>query len=43
MAKVVNFFQSIPDLNLLTFGSKYFKVGKCDIALTKNQNIYEDT
>jgi len=43
MAKVVNFFQSIPDLNLLTFGSKYFKVGKCDIALTKNQNIFMKT
>lgn len=40
MAKVKNFFQSIPDLKLLTYGSKYFKIGKCDIALTKNQNIF---
>ena len=43
MAKVVNFFQTVPDLKLLTLGSKYFRVGKCDIALTKNQNIFLKT
>tara|TARA_B100000214_G_scaffold365818_1_gene334031 strand:+ start:484 stop:747 length:264 start_codon:yes stop_codon:yes gene_type:complete len=43
MPKVENFFQSVPDLNILTFGSKYFKVGKADIALTKNQNIFLKT
>jgi hypothetical protein len=43
MPKVQNFFQSIPDLKLLTLGSKYFKVGNCDIALTKNQNIFIKT
>ena len=43
MSKVVNFFQTVPDLKLLTLGSKYFRVGKCDIALTKNQNIFLKT
>jgi hypothetical protein len=43
MPKVQNFFETVPDLKLLTFGSKYFSIGKCDIALTKNQNIFLKT
>lgn len=43
MKLVKNFFQSVPDLKILTFGSKYFTVRDCDIALTKNQNIFLKT
>ena len=43
MPKVQNFFESIPDLKILTYGSRYFSIGECDIALTKNQNIFLKT
>lgn len=38
--KSVNFFKSVSDLNTLTRGSNYFTVGGCDVALTKNQNLF---
>jgi len=40
MGKVKNFFQSVPDLKLLTYGSKYFSIRGIDVALTNNQNIF---
>jgi|TARA_B100000131_G_C18081227_1_gene598329 hypothetical protein len=40
---MANFFEKVPDLKLLTFGSKYLSLLNCDIALTKNENIFIKT
>lgn len=38
--KTGNFFESNQDLNILTSGSKYLRLGYFDIAVTRNQNLF---